>query len=81
MLKEIPLMSIKKAIQCGLNMSGETESLSGQKCLFLLKTEAETYFCGMDAEIQNSMNVLARNFYNIFKMAYLPYGSKSIFFY
>lgn len=76
-LKNIPLSSIKKALICGLRPDSVEEFINGQKCLFMLITENDTYYCGMDgSETQNTMNVLARNFYNIFKMAYLPYGNR-----
>jgi len=74
-IEEIPLLSIKKANICGMNPDTIEEFINDQKCLFTLVTESKTYYCGMDgSESSNTMNVLARNFYNIFKMAYLPYG-------
>ena len=62
---------------CGLRPDATEEFINGQKCLFMLITDNDTYYCGMDsADTNNTMNVLARNFYNIFKMAYLPYGNR-----
>lgn len=81
-IKQIPLESIKKANLCGLSISQATSSkdehfINEQKCLFVLVTESEVFYCGMGNADQNStMNVLARNFYNIFKMVYLPYGNR-----
>ena len=75
-LKEIPLATIKTANICGMNPHIIEEFINDQKCLFTLVTDDETYYCGMDgSDSSNTMNVLARNFYNIFKMAYLPYGN------
>lgn len=75
-LKELPLASIRTANICGMNPQIIEEFVNDQKCLFTLVTDDETYYCGMDSsDSSNTMNVLARNFYNIFKMAYLPYGN------
>lgn len=85
-LKEIALGSIKRAFLCGVNMdaSSPTDSYSSNasthsfihNCLFVIRTEDEAFYCGMgNADPNSPMNVLARNFYNIFKMVYLPYAS------
>ncbi len=77
LIQEIPLNVIKKASLCGLNMSNREDFINDQKCLFTLKTDIEVYYCGMGSSDPNvTMNVLARNFYNIFKMVYLPYSSR-----
>ncbi len=76
-LKEIPLNSIVNVVLTGMNLSRE-DSGDENKCLFMLKTENEIFYCGNGKEDQNStMNVLARNFFNIFKMVYLPYGNRN----
>jgi hypothetical protein len=87
LIKEIHLVSIKNAKMCELN-GGPTEIepltlansqyINNQKCLFKLVTDDEVYFCGMDAsDTKNTMNVLAKNFFNIFKMVYFPHEKKS----
>lgn len=77
-LQEILLTDIKKANLCGLSMNSKDELINGQKCLFILSTMYEVYYCGMGNADQNStMNVLARNFYNIFKMVFLPYANRN----
>jgi hypothetical protein len=51
------------------------QTTNAKSCLFVIRTDEEAYYCGMDNTDPNStMNVLARNFYNIFKMVYLPYS-------
>ncbi len=76
-LKEIPLNSIVNVSLTGINLNRE-DSGDANKCLFMLKTENEVFYCGNGKEDQNStMNVLARNFFNIFKMVYLPYGNRN----
>lgn len=72
-LKEIPLETIKNAKLNGLN-SKEENCINDQKCLYVLVASEEQYYCGMGNSDPNSaMNVLARNFFNIFKMVYLPF--------
>jgi hypothetical protein len=59
------------------NSSKDTKDKKGYRCLFILQTEDISYYCGIGgADHNNTMNVLARNFYNIFKMVYLPYANK-----
>jgi serine/threonine protein kinase len=44
----------------------------------MLKTDKETYYCGNRDEDENApLNVLARTFYNIFKMVYMPYNANN----
>ena len=70
-LYEIPLISISKVAQSGIN----TEEIRAPvKYLFLLKTDNEIYFCGDGTQMDETpMNALAKQFYNIFKLVYLPY--------
>jgi len=76
-LREIPLDSIVNASLSGMSLNRE-DSGDSNKCLFILKTDNEIFYCGNGKEDQNStMNVLARNFFNIFKMVYLPYGNRN----
>ena len=75
-IKEIPLNSIVKVVQSGMDA---TENHNSIKYLFLIKTDEEVYYCGNGNESEDSpMNTLARQFYNIFKMVYLPYSNLSI---
>jgi hypothetical protein len=78
-LKKLLLVDIRRANLCGISAINNYEELSNeQKCLFILTTEHEIFYCGMGNTDQNStMNVLARNFYNIFKMVFLPYGNRN----
>jgi hypothetical protein len=77
-IKEIPLVNIRRAYLCGVNM--DPEQINTKNSLFIIRTETECLFCGTANADQNStMNVLARNFYNIFKMVYLPYGNRNGF--
>lgn len=95
-IRQILLTDIRKANLYGLSAFGSSkdaaaaavaaENANEQKCLFMITTDKEIYYCGMDNADQNStMNVLARNFYNIFKMVFLPYcnrnGSKILYFF
>ena len=76
-LKEIPIGSIVKATLSGVNIVRE-DAVNDRKCLFVLRTENEIYYCGKGNEDPNTaMNVLARNFYNVFKMVHLPYGNRN----
>lgn len=73
-IKDIPLSSIVKVAQSGINAD---EFRAPVKFLFVLKTDDEIYFCGDGAQNENSpMNSLARQFFDLFKMVYLPYGNK-----
>ncbi len=77
-LKEIPLNTIKNSSLCGLDIQNKDDIINDQKCLYILRTDNEVYYCGIGSQDQNSpMNVLARNFYNIFKMVFLPYINKN----
>ena len=76
-LKEIPLYSIVGAVLTGMDLVRE-DSVDEKKCLFMLKTVNEIFYCGNGKEDRNSNdNVRARNFFNIFKMVYLPYGNRN----
>jgi hypothetical protein len=76
-LKEILLSNIKRVIQCGLTSYSMNECINNQKCLYMLCTDEEAFFCGMaNADLNQTMNVLARNFFNIFKIVHLPYSAK-----
>jgi hypothetical protein len=76
-LKEIPLYSIVSAVLTGMDSVRE-DSVDEKKCLFMLKTVNEIFYCGNGKEDRNSKdNVRARNFFNIFKMVYLPYGNRN----
>jgi hypothetical protein len=57
-------------------MDADMQTMNTAKsCLFVIRTDDEAYYCGMgNADPNSTMNVLARNFYNIFKMVYLPYS-------
>jgi len=73
-LKDIPLISIVKVAQSGINAD---EFRAPVRFLFVLKTDEEIYFCGDGNQSENSpMNSLAKQFYDIFKMVYLPYENK-----
>ena len=84
-IKEIPLSSIVKVKQAGLD---DTDTIQDSKMplryLFLLETnENEIYFCGKgkineNDSINKSKNELVRRFFDMFKMVYLPYENKSI---
>ncbi len=66
-LFEIQLNSIEKAML--------SDSKQKIKCLFYMQTDKIIYYCGLDNSNPNdTMNQLARNFFNIFKMVYLPYA-------
>lgn len=53
-LKEIPLSEIRKATLCGVNINLKDDYLNDQKCLFILWTETEAFFCGVDNMEQNN---------------------------
>jgi len=73
-IKEIPLNSIIKVRQSGIDVD-EFKTL---KHLFSLETNDDVYFCGDGKQSENSaMNSIAKQFFNIFKMVYLPYTSRS----
>jgi hypothetical protein len=77
-LKLIMLESIKSATLCSVNRSYSDNQYYSQKCIFMLKTDKETYYCGNRDEDENApLNVLARTFYNIFKMVYMPYNANN----
>ena len=76
-LKEIAIGSIVKATLSGVNKLRD-DAANERKCLFVLRTENEIYYCGKGNEDHNTvMNVQARNFYNVFKMVHLPYGNNN----
>jgi hypothetical protein len=53
-LKEINLSEIRKATLCGLSINSKEDYLNDQKCLFILWTENESFFCGVDNMEQNN---------------------------
>ena len=74
-LTEIQLADIEKASLCGIYSNDVF--LNDQKSVFIIRTSEAVYYGGIVNTDQNqSMNQLARNFYNIFKMVYLPYGHR-----
>jgi hypothetical protein len=77
-LKLIPLENIKNATLCSINKNNNDNQYYSQKCIFLLKTDKETYYCGTREHDENApLNVLARTFYNIFKMVHMPYNANN----
>ena len=77
-LKTIELENIKKANLCGVLPNAKDECINDQKCLFILRTDNDDYYCGLGGTNSNStMNILASNFYNMFKMVFLPYGGRN----
>ena len=68
-LFEIPLNTIQKAVLVDVDQPK-------YKCLFYLKTANNIFNCGLDTKRYPSCveNQWARNFYNIFKMAYIPFS-------
>ena len=74
-LMEVQLANVEKASLCGINSNDDY--INDQKCLFILRTAEVIFYCGLgNTDQNNTMNQLARNFYNIFKMVYLPYGHR-----
>ena len=74
-LAEINLANIEKASLCGIYSNDVF--INDQKSLFILRTTEAVYYGGMgNTDHGNTMNNLARNFYNIFKMVYMPYGHR-----
>ena len=76
-LYEIPLTLIQRVFLIDVNQPMQFKDFKKpkNKCLFCLKTLTIIYFCGVDTQNPTcSENQLARNFYNIFKMVYLPYS-------
>ena len=79
-LMEIELTSVRRAYLCGVSMLDPENANNVKNCLFVIRTDTEAFYCGMgNADPNSTMNVLARNFYNIFKMVYLPYGNRNGF--
>lgn len=77
-LKTIELENIKKANLCGVLPNAKDECINDQKCLFIIRTDNDDYYCGLGGNNSNStMNILASNFYNMFKMVFLPYGGRN----
>ena len=76
-LNEIMLNTIQRAILLDVSISAQFKDFKKpkSKCLFCLKTVNLIYNCGVDSQNPNcTENLLARNFYNIFKMVFLPYS-------
>ncbi len=77
-LFSLPLSAFTKATMCAIN-TNDPDIINGQKCYFKLNTTNNIYFCGLDPALKNnSMNVLAGHFFNMFKMAFLPYRHTDI---
>ena len=77
-LETIALADIKKVNLCGTESSVEEDYINSQKCFLTLTTDINKYYCGLDRENneENTMNILAGNFFNMFKMAYIPFEDK-----
>jgi hypothetical protein len=76
-LFEIMLNKIQRAILLDVNQTIQFKDFKKpkKKCLFCLKTDGVIYNCGVDSQDPAcAVNQLARNFYNIFKMVFLPYS-------
>jgi len=73
----IPLISIVKVRQSGIDVDSFKTSL---KYLFSLETKNDVYFCGDGNQSdETAWNTLVKQFFNIFKMVYLPFGNRSQF--
>lgn len=71
-LDEIDLASVKSSNLCGVD--SKEKYFKKQKCYFKIETDRDIYYGGVDPNLTtDSMNVLASNFYNMFKIVYLPY--------
>ncbi len=53
-LNELNLSDIRKATLCGLNINSKDDYLNDQKCLFILWTDNQSFFCGIDNSEQNN---------------------------
>lgn len=72
---EIQLNSIVKVKQSGIDVE---ECKASFKYLFLLETNDDIFFCGDGNHNEETlMNTVAKQFFNIFKMVYLPFGGRS----
>ncbi len=69
------LASVKSVNLCETDSSSPEDYINGQKCFFTLTTDVEKFYCGLERENneKNTMNVLAGNFFNMFKIAYIPF--------
>ena len=75
-LKEIEIDQIKSASSADLD--GQL-IINDQKCLVIIKTNDETFFCGDGSmALYSSVNSAVRNFHNLLKMALLPFGNRKL---
>ena len=74
----IQLSDIKNANVCGLLNGKNDQFINDQKCYFTLETSDDKYYCGLDySDVGSTMNILAGNFFNMFKMAFIPFQNIS----
>lgn len=74
-LKEIQIDQIKSASSADL----DDKFINDQKCLFIIKTNDETFFCGDGSmALYSSVNSAVRNFHNLLKMALLPFSNRKL---
>ena len=74
-LFDIPLNTIKR-IELNHTATAHTKIRNnpGPNCIFSIITDSLTYYCGlMLKEEMSTLSQNARGFYNILKMAYLPF--------
>lgn len=73
-LCEVELNKIEIIVNCDTIPFRNSVKKLDRECLFYFKTNLKTYFCGMNTDPHIGMNVVAKNFFNIFKMAHLPFN-------
>ena len=74
-LEEIQIDQIKSASSIDSN----DQFINDQKCIFIIVTNKDSYFCGDgNLSMYSSGNIAVRNFHNLLKMVLLPVGNKKL---